>query len=175
MTAPQTISTGDPKALSPLTISSVEFEQLRSLIREWSGISLADSKRELLCNRLSPRLRALGLTSFGKYHRPLLSDSSQSELTHCLDAISTNKTEFFRGADHFAHLENEVLPDLIARRTQEGHHRLRIWSAGCSTGEESQTAPGELGREEGIENLTKHLLAHPTAIVGHLQSEHRAQ
>jgi chemotaxis protein methyltransferase CheR len=114
-------------------LSDAEFEQLRTLVRHHTGISLADSKRELVYSRLVRRLRQLQLPSFGGYIA-LLERGSVAELEEFSNAITTNLTSFFREGHHFDVLTSSVLPELEKRNAAS--RRLRIWSAGCSTGEE---------------------------------------
>jgi chemotaxis protein methyltransferase CheR len=110
-----------------------DFQALRALVREVTGISLSEQKRELVYGRLARRLRALNLKSFREY-RDLLSQDDGGELVQFCNAITTNLTAFFREPHHFEHLKNDVLAPLV--RKLGAQRRLRIWSAGCSTGEE---------------------------------------
>jgi chemotaxis protein methyltransferase CheR len=110
-----------------------DFQALRKLVRDVTGISLSEQKRELVYGRLARRLRALNLKSFREY-RTLLSQDDGQELVQFCNAITTNLTAFFREPHHFEHLKNEVLAPLLKKGSAE--RRLRIWSAGCSTGEE---------------------------------------
>jgi chemotaxis protein methyltransferase CheR len=113
--------------------SDTDFNRLRSLVSEHTGISLSDAKRDLVYGRLSKRLRAHGLTSFSAYAE-FLSENLGDELQEFTNAITTNLTSFFREAHHFDYLRDHVFPELRARKPN--NHRIRIWSAGCSTGEE---------------------------------------
>jgi len=122
---------------SPLLVREFEFrdedfEALRTLVRSHTGISLGDQKRELVYGRLSRRLRALRLASFKEYRALVASDPG--ELVHLVNAITTNLTAFFRERHHFDYLREQVLKPLLAQRRTAA--RLRIWSAGCSSGEE---------------------------------------
>ena len=118
-------------------LSDKEFEIFRALVYEHTGISLSESKRPLLQARLTRRLRALGLATFSEYHRVLTErDSSGDELGRFVNAITTNKTDFFREPHHFRHLAEEWVPAAKARAANSGARAIRIWSAGCSTGEE---------------------------------------
>jgi chemotaxis protein methyltransferase CheR len=113
--------------------SDADFNALRALVREHTGISLSDAKRELVYGRLSRRLRILGLQSFAEYRRLLTSDPESQEIVEFCNAITTNLTSFFRESHHFDYLREHVLVPLAAHAPGR---RLRIWSAGCSTGEE---------------------------------------
>jgi chemotaxis protein methyltransferase CheR len=110
-----------------------DFDAIRHLVRESTGISLSDSKQELVYSRLSRRLRALRLASFREY-RELIASGNEAELVHFRNAITTNLTSFFRESHHFDYLRDQVLRPMLADRAHP--RRLRIWSAGCSTGEE---------------------------------------
>jgi chemotaxis protein methyltransferase CheR len=110
-----------------------DFEALRRLVKQITGISLSDQKRELVYGRLARRLRALQLKSFGEYREILARDGGR-EIAEFCNAITTNLTSFFREPHHFDYLRQQVLMPLAADTA--GTRRLRIWSAGCSTGEE---------------------------------------
>jgi chemotaxis protein methyltransferase CheR len=110
-----------------------DFNSLRSLVHKHTGISLSDAKRELVYGRLSRRLRALGLDSFRDYRDLLAADPEGQEMVEFCNAITTNLTSFFRESHHFDYLRDEVL---IPLGTRPPGQRLRIWSAGCSSGEE---------------------------------------
>lgn len=122
------------KPLRPL--QDREFGLLRSLIREEAGIELSGAKRALVEGRLNCRLRALGLETYYDYYRILMSDQG-SERQRMLDCITTNETSFFRESAHFELLERVLIPRWKAE-AQEGRRSkdIRVWSAGCSTGEE---------------------------------------
>ncbi|MGH8150755.1 MAG: hypothetical protein ACRETB_12380, partial [Steroidobacteraceae bacterium] len=98
--------------LREFAFSDADFEALRSLVKSLTGISLSDQKRELVYGRLTRRLRALNLTSFKEY-RKLLAGSPQ-ELAHCINAITTNLTAFFRERHHFDYLRDAVLRPMAA-------------------------------------------------------------
>jgi chemotaxis protein methyltransferase CheR len=119
-------------------LSSANFEKLCSLIYAESGISLNSEKRTMLEIRLKRRLRSLDLSSYREYCDYLFApDNRDRELIHLIDAVTTNKTDFFREPDHFEYLTNKALPDLDMRHGP--NRRSLIWSAGCSTGEEPYT------------------------------------
>lgn len=110
-----------------------DFQNLRQIVREHTGIFLSDAKRELVYSRLSRRLRKLKLRGFDQYCR-LLANEDPTEITEFINAITTNLTSFFREPHHFDYLANTALPDIINRNRHQ--RRIRVWSAGCSTGEE---------------------------------------
>lgn len=111
-----------------------DFEAIRAQVKALTGINLTRQKRELVYGRLAVRLRALGIRSFREYRRIVAGDSH--EQVRMCNAITTNLTAFFREPHHFEHLRDQVMP---AFRERPGERRLRIWSAGCSSGEEAYT------------------------------------
>ena len=125
--------------------SEADFRHLVQLAYEYAGISLSESKRNLLYSRLSRRLRILGLESFSEYREVLASD--RREVENFINSISTNHTKFFREAHHFDHLRTHIAVPFVQNATVTGNRRLRIWSAGCSTGEEPYTIAVVLKRE----------------------------
>jgi chemotaxis protein methyltransferase CheR len=114
------------------SITDGEFARFAGLIRDQTGIHLRDHKGQLLVARLSQRLRALGLSTFSAYYEFLAGDTSGDELLTLINRITTNKTSFFRELHHFEFLRSHVIPQV--QRTDR--RQLRIWSAGCSSGEE---------------------------------------
>jgi len=114
-------------------LTDAEFNRLRELVREHTGIALSDAKRELVYGRLARRLRKLKLASFAEYCT-LIEDRPAEEMQELTNAITTNLTSFFRENYHFEQLAAEVLPQV--ERSRAGTRRVRLWSAGCSTGEE---------------------------------------
>jgi chemotaxis protein methyltransferase CheR len=116
------------------SFSDTDFNALRSLVKDVTGITLADSKRELVYGRLSRRLRVLGLPSFLEYRRLLASDAGRDEIAQLANALTTNVTSFFRENHHFDYLREQLL--LKRAADPAASRRIRIWSAGCSSGEE---------------------------------------
>ena len=113
--------------------SDKEFKFLSKLVGERTGIVLSDAKRQMVYGRLSRRLRQLKLNKFSEYC-DLLTSGDETELVEFTNAITTNLTAFFRENHHFEFLKNKLLPELIKKKA--GDKRIRIWSAGCSSGEE---------------------------------------
>lgn len=116
-----------------------DFSKIAALVNARTGIRLAESKASLMYGRLARRLRALGLPSF-KAYREVLSDPErgEEEMVFCINALTTNLTAFFRESHHFEYLRDAVLPEAEASASEraDATRRLRIWSAGCSSGEE---------------------------------------
>lgn len=122
------------------TLSSREFEQLSEFIKDHCGINMPAPKKVMLESRLQKRLRVLGLTSFQKYcdlvfHSP----DGTEEFMHMIDAVTTNKTGFFREPAHFSFLAERVLTEFRNNCDQRMEKKFTIWSAGCATGEEPYT------------------------------------
>jgi len=120
--------------LREFDFSNEDFEALRRLVKQITGINLSDQKRELVYGRLARRLRVLQLQTFAQY-RELLAEDGGREIVQFCNAITTNLTSFFREPHHFDYLREQVLVPLS--NNSAATRRLRIWSAGCSTGEEA--------------------------------------
>ena len=126
--------------MSMLRIKPADFARLSELVRQRCGIRMPPNKSSTLETRLSRRVRELGLKGFAQYCQMLFSGTGgEQELVRMIDLVTTNKTDFYREPSHFAYLTQFALPEL-AKRTGAGPDRsLRIWSAGCSSGEEPYT------------------------------------
>lgn len=121
-------------------ISDEEFTQLRDFIYKQSGIYIGDNRKYLLENRLRNRLTELNLKSFGEYYYFLQYDrSKREELNKLFEVVTTNETSFYRNPPQLKVFEEKVLSEIFDRQRKSGQKRLRIWSAGCSTGEEPYT------------------------------------
>lgn len=115
------------------SLNKREFEDLCSMVYDYTGIVLVESKREMVYRRIMRRVRAIGIGSFSEYFR-LISDPNSEELPNFLNAITTNLTSFFRENHHFDYLKTDFLPE--HERDYGQNKRLRIWSTASSTGEE---------------------------------------
>ncbi len=122
-----------------IDISDNEFKQISELVYEKFGIHLTEKKRVLVRGRLNKLLRQMGYNNFESYYRSILEDPSGGGLLELVDRISTNHTYFFREKDHFDFLEKRVLPSIAQLLEAEGSKDLRLWCAGCATGEEAYT------------------------------------
>jgi chemotaxis protein methyltransferase CheR len=114
-------------------LTQSQFDRIRVLVREHTGIALSDAKRQLVYGRLARRLRALRLDNFGDYIK-LLERGDQTEIEEFTNAVTTNLTSFFREPHHFQHMADEMVPALVAKGGAT--RRLRIWCCAASTGEE---------------------------------------
>ncbi|MCD6216662.1 protein-glutamate O-methyltransferase [bacterium] len=115
-----------------------QFKEISLLVKSMAGINLGIGKMELVKSRLNKRLRELGMRNYKEYIEYLKTIADEDEFILMLDAISTNLTSFFREADHFEYLANNILKQKVASASQTGH-KIRMWSAGCSSGEEPYT------------------------------------
>jgi chemotaxis protein methyltransferase CheR len=120
------------------SISNSDMSRLRTLIYAQSGINLSVEKKTMLELRLRPRVRILTMNSYREYCDYLFSDRGQrEEMIPLLDAVTTNKTDFFRESDHFEYLTQKALPGRMNGSLST--RPLLLWSAGCSSGEEPYT------------------------------------
>jgi len=138
--------TGAPLTGAPL--SREDFLAISRMVRDASGIVLTDVKRDLVNGRLRRRLRMLGIDSFSEYREILEGPDGAEERVHMVNAITTNLTSFFREHHHFDFMRTQILPKLPNKR-----QRLRIWSAGCSTGEEAYSVAMTL--RHGVRDLNE--------------------
>jgi chemotaxis protein methyltransferase CheR len=129
--------TGRSAEFTVRPITDHDFSRFQKLICGSAGIYLCPAKKGLLEARLTRRLRELGLNSFAAYYQYVVEDTDGEELITLLDRVSTNETHFFREPRQFEFLERQVFPDWAAKDTARlKSRRIRVWSAGCSTGEE---------------------------------------
>jgi len=120
-----------------VTMSARDFRLFSRLIEGICGIKMPDAKKNMLESRLRKRLRSLGMDSFRDYYDFVSSsEGERTEMIMMIDAVTTNKTDFFREPAHFAYLTEKVMPELLGKMTPG---QVRIWSAGCSSGEEPYT------------------------------------
>lgn len=119
------------------TLSEAEFRKIAAFIEKNVGIKMPPEKRLMMQSRLSSRLKALHLDSYKQYIDYVFSgkDKDNHEIIMMIDAMTTNLTEFFREPQHFDFMKSTVLPQYAA----EGRNKIKIWSAGCSTGQEPYT------------------------------------
>jgi len=121
-------------------MSDNAFFILRDIIYERTGLYFSDQKRYVLENRLARRVEDGGFRDFDEYIEFLRYDPyREREFSLLYDLVTTNETSFFRDTRQLKVFENVILPNLIKDREKSGYRRLKIWSAGCSTGEEPYT------------------------------------
>jgi chemotaxis protein methyltransferase CheR len=125
---------------SPGTMKTKEFERFSAFIYDKVGIKMPSAKKTMLEARLQKRLKTLAIDSFEAYSDFVFSAEGQrTELIHLIDVVTTNKTDFFREPSHFDYLTQTALPAIIKSRNDCLRQPMRIWSAGCSSGEEPYT------------------------------------
>ena len=118
-------------------LTDADFELYRTLIYNECGIHFTPTNRSILESRLKERLREKKIDSVKAYYQTITKD--QTELKSFLDSITTNLTRFFRNQAHFDAMEHFVIPELLKLKKASGNNTVKIWSAGCSTGEEPYT------------------------------------
>jgi len=124
----------------PDEMSDKIFSRFSTYIQAELGIKMPEIKKTMLQARLRKRLRKLGMGNFEEYYKYVFSaEGMQTELHHMIDVITTNKTDFFREPKHFEYLTQTTVPEFVKRFDRDSLKHLRVWSAGCSTGEEPYT------------------------------------
>jgi chemotaxis protein methyltransferase CheR len=124
----------------PPAMSQETFGRFREFVTAHLGIKMPDVKKTMLQSRLQKRLRLLSMVSYDDYYDYVFSPQGrQTELSHMIDAVTTNKTDFFREPKHFEYLVRTALPDLLQAHPGMAKKPFRFWSAGCSTGAEPYT------------------------------------
>jgi len=118
-----------------ITLSDKEFLRLSNFIQSNYGIKMPPAKKSILQGRLHKRLRKLQIADFKTYVDYVFSEEGKEEIIHMMDVVSTNKTDFYREPVHFETLKETILPDIY----NENKKNIKVWSAGCSSGEEPYT------------------------------------
>jgi chemotaxis protein methyltransferase CheR len=134
-----------------IEISEKEFRDLSDLVYRTVGIHLTNKKKMLVRGRLNKVIKRLGYTSFDEYYRALESDSSGRNISELIDRISTNHTYFFREKDHFTIFQELAIPWIEERLERRGNRDIRIWCAGCASGEEAYTIAMILAEQFGTD------------------------
>lgn len=129
-------------------LSDRDLRRITQLVEETAGIHLPEHKRSMVELRTARRARAAGIPDLAGYCEIVFSDEGEHERFRLIDALTTNKTEFFRESDHFGQLLEVVVPNIVRGRGAEPRQapRLNVWSAGCSSGEEPYTIAIVLAR-----------------------------
>lgn len=158
------------------SLSNKTFDRISQFVAGELGIKMPPVKKVMLQGRLMKRLRHLEMDSFEAYCDYLFSKAGrQNEMVHMLDAVTTNKTDFFREPRHFSILERQVLPELVRPRSSWGCNHLVVWSAGCSTGAEPYTLAMVLSeyarKNDGVDftilatDISSRVLAHAEKAI----------
>ena len=139
-------------------LDQAAFARVARLAQTAAGLSIPDSKRTMVQSRLTRRLKATGIPDFSTYLDLVESRDGDAEREHMVSALTTNVSHFFREDHHFETLREQVIPGLLARARLGG--KIRIWSAGCSTGQEPYTiAMTLLEASSTVEQLDVRILA----------------
>ncbi len=125
--------------MNTIRLTDEEFRLISDLVYRKCGIKLGEQKRALIIGRLQKALRSGSFGSFKEYYDYVINDQSGKALLDLVDRISTNHTFFFREKDHFDYLTSVVLPEISETLRKKQSGGVRIWSAGCSSGEEPYT------------------------------------
>lgn len=125
--------------LGMMPITDAEFERVIALVYDRFGIRLSDQKRSLVVGRLQKLVKNRGYSSFSEYMDYVVADTSTNATADLINRISTNHTYFFREKEHFDYFTAVALPEVIKRLRSQNKRNLRIWCAGCSSGEEAYT------------------------------------
>ncbi|MDR1894449.1 MAG: protein-glutamate O-methyltransferase CheR [Spirochaetales bacterium] len=133
-----------------------EFTRFKDVIYQASGITFTDANRIILSSRLREILRASKIDSLNAYYDLITKDKEEMKLL--LDSVTTNLTSFFRNIAQFNTLEHYVFPELIKKKRAAGETKIKIWSAGCSTGEEPYSI-AMLARDKLPPSFTLEILA----------------
>lgn len=155
-------------SMAPPPLSNADFQRVQKIMFDLAGISIRPGKEVLVRSRLASRVREAQVPGFSQYFDFVMSPQGARELQLMIDLLTTNETYFFRESQHFDFLKAEVLPAMASRSEP-----MRVWSAGCSTGEEPYTLAmviaeaygGEPGRKARIlaTDLSRRVLAKAVA------------
>jgi chemotaxis protein methyltransferase CheR len=129
------------------------FVKLRDMVYERTGLYFDQRKKYFFSRRVVQRMEAVGATSPFDYYQTIRYDGGADELEQLAEALTTNETYFFREYPQLKAFAEDILPEVLERKRRKGHRFLRLWSAGCSTGEESYTLAIIL--REMIEDLSR--------------------
>jgi chemotaxis protein methyltransferase CheR len=136
--------------ISPGVYSADDFRAISDIAYREAGIVLPEGKAMLVYSRLAPLVRTSGCATFGAYVVRIREDAEERQKTVC--ALTTNHTFFYRESHHFDHFRDTIRPQLLRRLAQGG--KVRLWSAGCSSGEETWSLLMTLlgpDRKEGLD------------------------
>jgi chemotaxis protein methyltransferase CheR len=170
------VAPASEREIAGLSITPALYAKFQRLIHQETGIWLADSKTALLCGRLSRRLRALQIPTLDQYYDLVTQLNQHEERVSMIDVITTNETRFFRDPRQFEFLEVRAIPRWRADAQQGVRSKtVRLWSAGCSSGEEPYSLamlfrrhlPAEQGWNITIlaTDLSTRMLAHAQAGI----------
>jgi len=121
---------------SLMTMSDKEFQLFRDLVYTRVGINLTEKKRSMLIGRLQKLLHTSGFKNFQDYYDYLVRDRNETAMIELINRVTTNYSFFYRGRSHFDFFRQKAFPELLETLKQRNSRDIRIWTAGCSTGEE---------------------------------------
>ena len=121
---------------SLMKMSDKEFQLLRNLVYTRLGINLTEKKRSMLIGRLQKLLHTSGFKSFQDYYDYLVREPNETAMVELINRVTTNYSFFYRGKSHFEFFSQRAFPELLETLRQRNSRDIRIWTAGCSTGEE---------------------------------------
>jgi len=139
--------------MQDLVLKDSEFQKFSRYVYDISGINLHQGKKELLKARLGKILRQRNFRSFREYYDQVVNDRSGYELILLLNSVSTNLTYFFRETEHFDFLRTKALPEIMDSKASSIDNNIRLWSAGCSSGEEAYSIA--IAVSEALGNMKK--------------------
>jgi chemotaxis protein methyltransferase CheR len=143
----------DDAAAPADSLTDADFDRLSRLMTGHTGIRLPSAKRTMLEGRLRKRMRATGRGSLADYCRFVFDEGGlEAEMIHMIDAVTTNKTDFFREQDHFDFLRRHVVPESIAHHSGRSKPLIKVWSAAASNGAEAYTTAMVLADAAGASN-----------------------
>lgn len=128
-----------PSNVADPEMTNDEFEMIRDFVHEKSGMYFAENKMYLVKNRLVKRMAELDIKSYKDYFYHVKYDTSLKEFNELMNLLTTNETSFFRNEPQLVSFSSEVLPLVLAEKRKSNKKSIRVWSAGCSTGEEPYT------------------------------------
>lgn len=161
------------KSLQDVSMEDDDFRFIAKIVHDRAGIALTTKKRAMVYARLSRRVRELGMTSFRDYRLRLEDGNNEEEMGSLVNALTTNYTKFFREEHHFTHMTEELIPSLLRQSQGNGKRRMRIWSAGCSSGEEAYSIAMTLRHSfPGLEGWDAKVLATDidTSVLAHAET-----
>ncbi len=158
--------TGKDFSSREFPMRDADFNAIKHIAKKKTGIELGDHKKEMIYSRIVRCIRQVGLTDFEEYI-DYLENNPELELTNFINAITTNLTSFFRERHHFEFLKNELIPELV--KSNAASKKVRIWSAGCSTGEEPYSIAMTLDSTKSLMNWDVKVLATDldTNVINH--------
>jgi chemotaxis protein methyltransferase CheR len=124
---------------APVQFTEAELKLLQALVYQECGMHFDERRTHFLQDRLQRRLKECQLDSFYSYYRLLISHAGKEELARLLENLTINETSFFRNKAQLELFQKHILEDLVQKKHASGDHLIRIWSAGCSTGQEPYT------------------------------------